>query len=81
MFLPWYLPSLFIVVGLAICAVITLAPLSKRKALEVAAQTAADETPDVARFDGLDAASELDDESAEPDAQPTITAPSRKATP
>ncbi|WP_308495746.1 MraY family glycosyltransferase [Leifsonia sp. AK011] len=81
MFLPWYLPTLFIVVGLAICAVITLSPLSKRKALEVAAQTALDETPEVARFDGLDAASELEDDSDDEDARPHAPAPSRKATP
>ncbi len=57
MFLPWYLPTLFIAVGLAVCTIITLAPLSRRKALESAAQlAAADAQDEVARFDGLDAA-------------------------
>ncbi len=57
MFLPWYLPTLFIAVGLAVCTIITLAPLSRRKALESAAQLAATDVQDeVARFDGLDAA-------------------------
>lgn len=57
MFLPWYLPTLFIAVGLAVCTIITLAPLSRRKALESAAQLAAvDAQDEVARFDGLDAA-------------------------
>ena len=84
MFLPWYLPTLFIAVGLAICTIITLAPLSKQKALEVAAQTAAIEEPEVAKFDGLDAASELDDEvdvTTAPAIISTKTSPTRKATP
>ena len=60
MFLPFWVAALLILVGLAICTVVTLAPLSKRKALEVVAQSAgADDTavdPEVAKFDGLDAA-------------------------
>lgn len=60
MFLPFWIAALLILVGLAICTVVTLAPLSKRKALEVVAQSAgADDTavdPEVAKFDGLDAA-------------------------
>jgi UDP-GlcNAc:undecaprenyl-phosphate GlcNAc-1-phosphate transferase len=67
MFLPWYLPTLFIAVGLAICTIITLAPLSRRKALESAAQrAAADARDEVARFDGLDAAAEDDDDAIDP---------------
>lgn len=61
MFLPWYLPTLFIAVGLAICTIITLAPLSRRKALESAAQlTSPDEDDEVVRFDALDAEGETD---------------------
>jgi len=60
MFLPFWIAALLILVGLAICTVVTLSPLSKRKALEVAAQSAgADDSavdPEVAKFDGLDAA-------------------------
>lgn len=72
MFLPWYLPTLFIAVGLAICTIITLAPLSRRKALESAAQlTSADADDEVVRFDALDAAGESD-----PDV-PAVTAPGK----
>lgn len=60
MFLPFWVAALLILVGLAICTVVTLSPLSKRKALEVVAQsTEADDSavdPEVAKFDGLDAA-------------------------
>lgn len=60
MFLPFWVAALLILVGLAICTVITLSPLSKRKALEVVAQSteadAAAVDPEVAKFDGLDAA-------------------------
>ena len=60
MFLPFWVAALLILVGLAICTWITLSPLSKRKALEVVAQsTEADDAaidPEVAKFDGLDAA-------------------------
>ena len=60
MFLPFWVAALLILVGLAICTWITLSPLSKRKALEVVAQSteadAASVDPEVAKFDGLDAA-------------------------
>jgi UDP-GlcNAc:undecaprenyl-phosphate GlcNAc-1-phosphate transferase len=59
-FVPWRWAALLFVAGLAICAAITLAPLSRRKAREAAAQRHGDmpETPtDDARYDGLDAAS------------------------
>jgi UDP-GlcNAc:undecaprenyl-phosphate GlcNAc-1-phosphate transferase len=60
MFMPWYWATLLITAGLAVCTAVTLSPLSKRKALETAAQaTDPDvETLEVARRDGLDAASE-----------------------
>lgn len=58
--MPWYWATLLIAVGLAVCTIVTLSPLSRRKALESAAQlTDPDqETVEVARYDGLDAASE-----------------------
>lgn len=72
MFLPWYLPTLFIAVGLAICTIITLAPLSRRKALESAAQrSAVDARDEVARFDGLDAAAEDEDDAIDSSSEAT----------
>jgi len=69
MFMPWYLATLLIAVGLIILTVITLAPLSKRKALEAVAQSTggADAAADVARYDGLDAAAADDEPSDEVD--------------
>ncbi|MBG6054562.1 UDP-GlcNAc:undecaprenyl-phosphate GlcNAc-1-phosphate transferase [Salinibacterium sp. CAN_S4] len=58
-FVPWYVATLLIVVGLIICTVVTLSPLSKRKALEVRAQSAGDDVADP-RFDGLDEAADED---------------------
>ena len=70
MFMPALQNTLLIAAGLVILTVITLAPLSKRKALEAVAQSAGEGSPDapagVARFDGLDAASEPEDETTEP---------------
>jgi len=59
MFVPWYTASIAILLGLIACALVTLAPLSRRKAMEAVAQSAQTDDPDeqVARFDGLDAAS------------------------
>lgn len=60
MFLPFWLAALLIFAGLVVCTLVTLSPLSKRKALEAVAQsTVPDATAlasDVAQFDGLDAA-------------------------
>ena len=65
MFLPFWPALLLIMLGLVVCTIVTLAPLSRRKALEAAAQSAdADEVdPEVARFDTLDEAHDdaLDD--------------------
>jgi UDP-GlcNAc:undecaprenyl-phosphate GlcNAc-1-phosphate transferase len=65
MFLPGQTAGLLLLVGLSICTVLTLAPLSRRKALEAAAQSSdPDELdPEVARFDTLDEAHDdtLDD--------------------
>jgi UDP-GlcNAc:undecaprenyl-phosphate GlcNAc-1-phosphate transferase len=64
MFMPWYMATLLIAAGLSILTVITLSPLSKRKALEAAAQSTGgtDALADVARYDGLDAAASDEDE-------------------
>ncbi|MEV8255063.1 MraY family glycosyltransferase [Rhodoglobus sp. NPDC076762] len=58
-FVPWRWAALMFVAGLAVCAIATLAPLSRRKSREAAAQrlAAEQETEADARFDGLDAAS------------------------
>ena len=58
-FVPWYVATLLIVIGLIVCTVVTLSPLSKRKALEVHAQSAGDDGADP-RFDGLDEAADED---------------------
>ena len=60
MFVPFWWTTLFIVVGLAICTIVTLSPLSRRKALEAVAQSTGtrDENADVARYDQLDAAAD-----------------------
>lgn len=56
MFMPFNTVTLLIVIGLVGCTIVTLAPLSRRKALEALAQSsAADEAANVARYDGLDA--------------------------
>jgi UDP-GlcNAc:undecaprenyl-phosphate GlcNAc-1-phosphate transferase len=60
MFMPWYWASLLVLVGLVICTVVTLSPLSGRKRLEAAVQlTSRDDSskhPEMARLDALDAA-------------------------
>jgi UDP-GlcNAc:undecaprenyl-phosphate GlcNAc-1-phosphate transferase len=61
---------LFLVIGLIVCTIVTLAPLSRRKAVEAAVQNASEEiTVDakVASFDPLDAASEV----LAPDTEPS----------
>ncbi|HEY4152078.1 MAG TPA: MraY family glycosyltransferase [Pseudolysinimonas sp.] len=54
--------------GLVICTIVTLSPLSRRKAVEAAVQSAPEETAteaDVAKYDPLDAASDPVDVHAE----------------
>jgi UDP-GlcNAc:undecaprenyl-phosphate GlcNAc-1-phosphate transferase len=64
MFLPFNLTTLLVAVGLLICTMVTLAPLSRRKALEATSQStevdAEHPAAEVARYDALDAASEHD---------------------
>ncbi len=54
LFIDTWWAALATVFGLVVCTVVTLAPLSRRKAVEVAAQSA--DADDLARFDPLDAA-------------------------
>ena len=55
LFVPWWIALAVTLVGLVVCGTVTLAPLSRRKAIEAAAQSAPATGPvDVARFDPLD---------------------------
>ncbi len=56
-FVPAHLVIVFLIVGLVICTGLTLAPLSRRKRVEIAVQSAPPESAsgaDVTRFDPLD---------------------------
>ena len=55
MFVPWWIATLAILGGFAVCAIITLSPLTRHKARELAAQRG-DGAPAI--YDELDAASE-----------------------
>jgi UDP-GlcNAc:undecaprenyl-phosphate GlcNAc-1-phosphate transferase len=60
---------LFLSVGLVVCTIVTLAPLSRRKVVEATAQSTGQESPNApiaASLDPLDEASELPDQAAEP---------------
>ncbi len=67
-FMPWYLASSILLIGLITCTIITLSPLSGRKRLEQVAQSTPPELttvqPELSKFDGLDAASEEDADPA-----------------
>jgi UDP-GlcNAc:undecaprenyl-phosphate/decaprenyl-phosphate GlcNAc-1-phosphate transferase len=55
LFAPWWVAVSVAVVGLVVCATITLAPLSRRKVAEAAAQIAPKTGPvEIARLDPLD---------------------------
>ena len=55
LFVPWWIALAVTIVGLVICATITLAPLSRRKAIEAVAQSSPSTGPiDIARLDPLD---------------------------
>jgi UDP-GlcNAc:undecaprenyl-phosphate/decaprenyl-phosphate GlcNAc-1-phosphate transferase len=56
MFVPWEWALALVVLGLIFCSVVTLAPLSRRKRVEAAAQSSHDSEGALARFDPLDAA-------------------------
>ncbi len=86
LFLPPQWAASFIVVGLVVCAVVTLAPLTRRKALESAVQSAqpGELIAGTDRFDGLDAASVATSEDegvADPFAVIHVSATSGKENP
>jgi len=56
LFWAWWWALTAVTVGLIVCTVVTLAPLSRRKRGEVAAQSAPEGDSAMARFDPLDAA-------------------------
>ena len=72
----WWWAALITVVGLVVCTIITLSPLSRRKAAEAAVQSADPQLASdaaLAAFDPLDAASESFDPTDEPtDAQAEV---------
>ncbi|MFC6357401.1 MraY family glycosyltransferase [Luethyella okanaganae] len=60
----WY-ATIFLVFGLLVCTLVTLAPLGRRKAMEAASQSTEADTPEAAEsalFDPLDEASEIAEE-------------------
>ena len=68
LFVDTWWAALATVLGLVVCTIVTLAPLSRRKAIESVAQStdaASAEAAQVARFDPLDAASEPEGEPSE----------------
>ncbi|HLU63034.1 MAG TPA: MraY family glycosyltransferase [Protaetiibacter sp.] len=68
LFVDTWWAALATVLGLVVCTILTLAPLSRRKAIESVAQStdaAAAAAADVARFDPLDAASATVDEPSD----------------
>lgn len=67
LFMAWWWALTAMVLGLIVCTIVTLAPLSRRKRIERAAQSAHDSTGELARFDPLDAAAPDDIDDAELD--------------
>jgi UDP-GlcNAc:undecaprenyl-phosphate GlcNAc-1-phosphate transferase len=68
LFTPSWVAIVVTATGLVICTIVTLSPLSRRKAVEAAVQSAPEETAtevDVAKYDPLDAASDPVDVHAE----------------
>jgi UDP-GlcNAc:undecaprenyl-phosphate GlcNAc-1-phosphate transferase len=68
LFIDTWWAALATVLGLVVCTIVTLAPLSRRKAIESVAQStdaASADAAEVARFDPLDAASEPDGEPSD----------------
>ncbi len=70
LFVAWWWALSAIALGLVVCTAVTLAPLSSRKRVEAAAQSAMDAPADVARFDPLDAAAPPLDHEPDPDEAP-----------
>jgi len=68
LFIDTWWAALATVLGLVVCTIVTLAPLSRRKAIESVAQSTDADSADaavIARFDPLDAASEPEGEPSE----------------
>lgn len=76
MFVPWWVATLAIVIGFAVCLGVTLAPLARHKARELEAQRAA-EGPETV-YDELDAASEDFVDAEEAAAEAALRRPHRK---
>jgi UDP-GlcNAc:undecaprenyl-phosphate GlcNAc-1-phosphate transferase len=75
LFLDTWWAALATILGLVVCTILTLAPLSRRKAIESAVQSAdaaVAAEAEVARFDPLDAAFQADDEPNDGDARAAL---------
>jgi UDP-GlcNAc:undecaprenyl-phosphate GlcNAc-1-phosphate transferase len=93
LFTPSWVAIVVTATGLVICTIVTLSPLSRRKAVEAAVQNASPGTvgqKDVAQFDQLDVASDRTDVESAPSAAEADRAlrrlnrgrrPKREATP
>jgi len=71
LFTPSWVAVVVTATGLVICTIVTLSPLSRRKAVEAAVQGATEgdaSTADVARYDPLDTAADPTEVGAEPTA-------------
>jgi UDP-GlcNAc:undecaprenyl-phosphate GlcNAc-1-phosphate transferase len=69
LFTPSWVAIVVTATGLVVCTIVTLSPLSRRKAVEAAVQSAPPDTPgeaDAARFDPLDAAADPTPVESEP---------------
>jgi UDP-GlcNAc:undecaprenyl-phosphate/decaprenyl-phosphate GlcNAc-1-phosphate transferase len=77
LFIDWWWALIGLIVGFLVCAIVTLAPLNHRKAVEVAAQAfdpIAVEESGLVRYDRLDAAADVD---ADPENAPVADAAAR----
>lgn len=82
-FVPWWGATLFLAVGLVVCAAVTLSPLSRRKRLEAEVQSHQPGEPGVPdeRLDGLDAAADVVPVDEDPIALAADAAVTPKETP
>ncbi|MES1169496.1 MAG: MraY family glycosyltransferase, partial [Leifsonia sp.] len=74
LFTPSWVAIVVTATGLVICTIVTLSPLSRRKAIEAAVQNAPEATAvdaQVAQYDPLDAAADPSDVESEPSAAET----------
>lgn len=75
MFVDWRLALGAIALGVVVCSIITLAPLSRRKRVESAAQRDPHPAAELARFDPLDAAAPPIDDEPDPTEAPIARQP------